>query len=110
MARTLVHQGRLSCPITTTPKSVGDDLKVERLVGDAGSLNDDDLARIKRIALGEISVAGRLVSHDGRVAGLVISFAFPDGNPERCADRGDRPRSRPLEQSQGGIIRISPIT
>ncbi len=62
-------------------EAVGDDLKVERLVGDAGSLNDDDLARIKRIALGEISVAGRLVSHDGRVAGLVISFAFPE-NPE----------------------------
>ncbi len=62
-------------------EAVGDDLKVERLVEDAGSLNDDDLARIKGIALGEISVAGRLVSHDGRVAGLVISFAFPE-DPE----------------------------
>ena len=62
-------------------EAVGDDLKVERLVEDAGSLNDNDLARIKGIALGEISVAGRLVSHDGRVAGLVISFAFPE-NPE----------------------------
>ena len=62
-------------------EAVGDDLKVERLVEDAGSLNDNDLARIKGIALGEISVAGRLVSHDGRVAGLVISFALPE-NPE----------------------------
>ena len=62
-------------------EAVGDDLKVERLVEAAGSLNDDDLARIKGIALGEISVAGRLVSHDGRVAGLVISFAFPE-DPE----------------------------
>ncbi len=62
-------------------EAVGDDLKVERLVEDAGSLNDSDLDRIREIALGEISVAGRLVSHDGRVAGLVISFAFPE-DPE----------------------------
>ena len=62
----------------THTESVEDDLKVERLVDDAGSLSDDDLARIERIALGEPSVAGRLVSHDGRVAGLVISFALPE--------------------------------
>ncbi len=59
-------------------EAAGDDLKVERLVDGAGSLGDDDLARIKRIALNEVSVAGRLVSRDGRVAGLVISFALPD--------------------------------
>ena len=61
-------------------EAVEDDLNVERLVDDAGSLSDDDLARIKGIALGEISIAGRLVSHDGRVAGVVISFALPDEN------------------------------
>ncbi len=59
-------------------ESVEDDLNVNRLVGDARSLSDDDLARIKEIALNEPSIAGRLVSHDGRVAGLVISFALPD--------------------------------
>ncbi len=53
-------------------------MNVERLVDDAGSLSDDDLARIKRIALGEPSIAGRLVSHDGRVAGVAISFALPE--------------------------------
>ena len=62
----------------THSESVEDDLNVERLVDDAGSLSDDDLARIKRIALGEPSIAGRLVSHDGRVAGLVISFTLPE--------------------------------
>ena len=61
-------------------ESVEDDLTVARLVDDAGSLSDDDLARIKDIALHEPSLVGRLVSHDGRVAGLVISFALPDGN------------------------------
>ncbi len=61
-------------------EAIEDDLNVERLVDDARSLNDDDLARLKRIALGEISLAGRLVSYDGRVAGVVISFALPDEN------------------------------
>ena len=56
----------------------GDDLIVERLVDDAGSLSDEDLARIKKIALSESSVVGRLVSGDGRVAGLVVIFALPE--------------------------------
>ena len=59
-------------------ESVEDDLNVEQLVDDAGSLSDDDLTRIKEIALNEPSIAGRLVSYDGRVAGLVISFALPE--------------------------------
>ena len=61
-------------------EAVEDDLIVEQLVDDAGSLSDDDLARIKEIALHEPSLVGRLVSHDGRIAGLVISFALPDEN------------------------------
>ena len=59
-------------------ESVEDDLEVARLVDGAESLTDEDLARIKRIALNEPSVVGRLVSRDGRVAGLVISFALPE--------------------------------
>ena len=55
-----------------------DDLIVERLVDDVGSLNDNDLARIRKIALSEGSIVGRLVSKDGRVAGLVIDFAMPE--------------------------------
>ena len=55
-----------------------DELVVEPLVEDAPSLTDDDLARIEGIALGSIELAGRLVSHDGRVAGLAINFALPE--------------------------------
>ena len=58
--------------------SIEDDLAVEPLVDDAGALGDDDLKRIERIALNAPDLAGRLVSHDGRVAGLAISFALPD--------------------------------
>lgn len=58
-----------------------DDLIVAPLVEDARSLDDADLARIEEIALNASDVAGRLVSRDGRVAGLVISFTLPD-NPD----------------------------
>ena len=61
--------------------SVEDDLVVEPLVDDSRSLSDADLARIEGIALNAPDLAGRLVSHDGRVAGLVISFALPE-NPD----------------------------
>ena len=55
-----------------------DDLIVEPLVSNADSLSALDLERIERIALGTQEVAGRLVSRDGRVAGLTVSFAMPD--------------------------------
>ena len=55
-----------------------DELIVEPLVDDASSLSDDDLERIERIALGAEEIAGRFVSRDGRVAGLVVSVALPE--------------------------------
>ena len=56
-----------------------DELIVEPLIGgDAASLTDEDLARIERIALGTEEIAGRFVSRNGRVAGLVVSVALPD--------------------------------
>ncbi len=68
-------------------ESVEDDLKVEQLVDGAGTLSDDDLARIKEIALNEPSIAGRLVAYDGRAAGVAISFALPDENSNAATDR-----------------------
>ena len=55
-----------------------DELVVEPLIDDASSLNDDDMERIRRIALRTEEVAGRFVSRDGRVAGLVVSVALPE--------------------------------
>ena len=55
-----------------------DDLKVEQLVSDAEALSDADLARIGKIALNEIEIRDRLVSRNGRVAGLTIGFALPE--------------------------------
>ncbi len=55
-----------------------DELIVEPLIGDAASLSDEDLARIGKIALDTEEIAGRFISRNGRVAGLVVSVALPD--------------------------------
>ncbi len=62
----------------THSEAFGDELVVAPLVEDAQSLSDADLARIEGIALNAIDIAGRLVSHDGRVGGLAINFALPE--------------------------------
>ena len=62
-------------------EAIDDDLVVEPLVDDARSLDEAGLTRVEAIALNAIDVAGRLVAHDGRVAGLVINFALPE-NPD----------------------------
>ena len=59
----------------------GDELIVAPLVEEAGALTDADLERIAATALNAVEISGRLVSRDGKVAGLVIDFALPD-NPD----------------------------
>ena len=55
-----------------------DELIVESLVSDAALLEPSDIRRIQDIALNESAIAGRLVSRDGKVGGLVVNFALPD--------------------------------
>ena len=55
-----------------------DELVVGPLVDDAGSLTDEDIRRIEEIALSSEEVSGRLISRDGRVAGIAISVALPE--------------------------------
>ena len=55
-----------------------DDLVVAPLVDDASSLSDADVARIEESALNAIEIVGRLVSHDGRTAGVAINFILPE--------------------------------
>ncbi|MDE0310137.1 MAG: MMPL family transporter [Acidiferrobacterales bacterium] len=58
-------------------EGVEDELIVRELVEDAESLDDSELQRIERIALNTEEVAGRLVSRDGRVGGVYVSFVLP---------------------------------
>ncbi|MDE0057614.1 MAG: MMPL family transporter [Defluviicoccus sp.] len=59
----------------------GDELIVRPLVEDAAALTDAELERVREIALNAVEIAGRLVSRDGKVAGLAIDFALPE-NPD----------------------------
>ena len=56
----------------------GDDLKVGDLVSEPGSLSPTELSRIKAIALAEPLLVNRVVSQDGQVLAINVSFAFPN--------------------------------
>jgi hypothetical protein len=57
--------------------AVEDDLTVEDLVVNAQALSDDEIARIKTIALSEPLLVDRLVSPTGHVTGVLITIAKP---------------------------------
>ncbi len=59
-----------------------DGLIVEPLVKDATLLGEAKIRKIRAIALSNREIAGRLVSGDGRLAGLVVSLALPDEGRE----------------------------
>ncbi|MDE2928782.1 MAG: MMPL family transporter [Acidobacteriota bacterium] len=56
----------------------GDELTIAPLVADAKSFSNDDLKRVRTIALNESELVGQLISGDGRTTGLAISFALPE--------------------------------
>ncbi len=62
----------------THSRAQGDELIVEPLVDDASALTDADVARVRKIALGATEIAGRLVSRDGRVGALAVTFVLPE--------------------------------
>ena len=74
--------------LTNHPHSeaFGDDLRVAALVDDASSLDDSELARIEEVALSAPEIAGRLVSRDGRVGGLLVSFNPPENADAAVAE------------------------
>ena len=59
-------------------EAFGDDLTVGPLVDGAEFLSDEELAEVETIALNSVETAGRLVSRDGSVGGVVINFFLPD--------------------------------
>ena len=67
-------------------RAVDDDLIVEQLVEDVSELSDSDLRRIEKIALGDSEIAGRLVSTDGRTAGMVITLFLPEESEEAALE------------------------
>ena len=59
-------------------EGTADGLIVEQLVDDAALLDEASIGRIREIALASQETAGRFVSRDGRVAGLIVSLEIPD--------------------------------
>ncbi|MCP3689653.1 MAG: MMPL family transporter [Gammaproteobacteria bacterium] len=61
--------------------AVGDDLLVEDLVLEPDSLSDDDLNRIRDIALSEPVLVNRLISPGAHVTGVNINIELPGVDP-----------------------------
>ena len=55
-----------------------DELVVDNLIGDPNSMGPEEFARAESIALNTSEIAGRFVSRDGGVAGLMVTVALPD--------------------------------
>jgi len=58
-------------------RSEEDNLIVEDLVGDVAELSDNELERIKRIALSEPLLVNRLISPSGHVTGVNVTILLP---------------------------------
>ena len=83
----------------THSEGLEDDLVVGPLVEDAQSLSDAGLRRVEGIALEAVDIVGRLVSRDGRTAGVAIDFILPEEHDKAVLEITDFLRSR-LEQAR----------
>ena len=63
-----------------------DDLVVADLVEGASSLSDDDLAKVRDIALGEPRLVHQLVSEDARTAGVNVTIHLQSETPEQLLE------------------------
>ena len=75
----------------------GDDLIVENLVEFPDSLSDDALAEKRNIAISEPLVVNRLISGNGRVAGMNIDFRFNDDSGDIQEDATNWVRRKKAE-------------
>ena len=66
--------------------SSGDELFIDPLVEDAQSLCDTDLEEIRKTGLDATEIAGRLVSHDGRIGGVAVNFILPEGSNQGVSE------------------------
>ena len=62
-------------------ESRGDDLIVENLVEDAGSLDAAAIERAREIALAEPLIKNRLIADDARVTAVNVTLQFPELSP-----------------------------
>jgi len=63
----------------------GDEFIVENLVRDAASLSANDLERVRRIALHELTLVNRLISPRGDVTAVNVNILRPSQEPDELA-------------------------
>ena len=78
-------------------RAEGDDLIVEDLVVDPAGLAEQELARLRRFALGEKAIVNKLVSPTGHVAGVYVSLVIPIENPEGVLEVAEAARETAQE-------------
>ena len=66
-----------------------DDLIVEPLVADAANAGPEDIARIRRNALGERAVVGRYLSEDATTAQVIVTVNLEAGNTAALTEIAD---------------------
>jgi len=67
-------------------RSEADDLIVENLVDDAAGLTQDELERIKGIALSEPLLVNRFISPSGHVTGVNVTILLPRESPKEVPE------------------------
>ncbi|OPZ97560.1 MAG: MMPL family protein [Planctomycetes bacterium ADurb.Bin412] len=67
-------------------EAVEDDLTVEDLVRDAGNLSDEDLARIRKIALGEPQLVNLSLSPTGHVTEVNVTVLLPGKSEDEVTE------------------------
>lgn len=56
----------------------GDELLVDNLVQDAGNLSDEEIERLRQIAINEPLIVNRLISPTAHVANITINLSMPE--------------------------------
>ncbi|ANG62497.1 hypothetical protein A8C75_08350 [Marinobacterium aestuarii] len=69
------------------PEVDGDDIVIDRLVEEAGSLTSEDRQRIKGIALSQQALIGRILAGDGQVAAVNVTLNLPEDGQGAAIDQ-----------------------
>ncbi len=88
----------------------GDDLKVAPLVESADRMDAAALEKVRRVALSEPLLVGRLVSPDGRHAGVNVTIQLPGkqlGEVEEVVRFAEALAQRTMARDPGVVVRLT---
>lgn len=91
-------------------RAVGDDIVVEPLFDDAGSLDEDELAALRERALAIDDITNWLISEDGRVTAVLVQIQAPGKDRDEVPTITDfaRQLQADIEAAHPGIeVRLS---